>query len=142
MHIFASASSEAWFLQHVARGAAKYLDQDEDGLPDHPEVAQQLATHKAAMVLTKTEREWDHGVARIADRINSTLKHGVIKNDHPIWNCSVSDVWVVAEEFEEETPHDSSEPYGQVPPGPPWGRDDAVWEEVFHLISHVGYGCS
>ena len=24
--------------------------------------------------------------------------------------------------------------YGAVPPGPPYGRDDAVWEEVYHLV--------
>merc|ERR1712196_12402 len=96
VHLFASNTSEDWFLQHVARGMAKYLDQDEDGFPDHPEVVQQMVNHKAAMVLTKTEKEYNDGIGSIADKIDTTLKNGVIKNDHPVWNCSVMDVWVVA----------------------------------------------
>merc|ERR1712166_724802 len=105
-------------------------------------MVREMVRHNAAMVLCKTEREYDHGIAKVADQINSTLENGVIKNDHPIWNCSVTNVWTIAEIFEEETPHDATKPYGEVPPGPPYGRDDSTWEEVFHLITHTGYGCA
>jgi len=142
VHVFASENSEDWFIQHVSRVLAKWLDQDEDGNPDHPEVVQAMVARKAAMVLAKSEEEYDRGIGTVADKVRTTLEHGVIKNDHPVWNCSVSDVWVVAEEFQEETPRDATHPYGKVPPGPAYGRDDAGWEEVFHLITHVGYGCA
>merc|ERR1719203_2611006 len=94
------------------------------------------------MVLTKSPREYNNGVAKVADQIDSTLARGVIKNDHPVWNCTVTDVWVFAEIFQSECARDSSQPYGEVPPNLPYGRQDAVLEEVFHLISHVGYGCA
>lgn len=140
--VFASSASEDWALQHVARSLAKYLDQDEDGRPDHPEVVRELVGHRASMLLTRTHTEYENGVAQVADQINSTLQGGVIKNDHPFWNCSVTEVWTIAEIFQEELAGDAVKPYGAVPPGPPYGRWDAVWEEIFHLITHVGYGCA
>lgn len=142
VRIFASKHAEDWALQHVGRGLAKFLDQDEDGQPDYPEVVQAMSARKAAMVLMRSSQEYEEGVAKVADQIDSTLAHGVIKNDHPIWNCSVRGVWVIAEIFQDECARDATEAYGEVPPKVPYGRWDAVWEEVFHLITHVGYGCA
>merc|ERR1711933_469838 len=61
------------------------------------------------------------------------------KNDSPLWNCSISGAWVISELFESEMARDAELPYGEVPPGLPYGRDDASWEEIFHLITHTGF---
>lgn len=148
VHVFASPGVDEWALQHVARVLAKFLDQDEDGHPDGPEVLQQMIFHKAAVLLLRDSAEYKRGVGRVAD-YGVGIGHGVIKNDQPAWNCTVSDVWVVVELFQSETIPDltpsswtflprraSSTPVGAS------GVEDGAWEELFHLISHVGLGCA
>ena len=126
-------------LQLVGRVLAKLLDQDEDGLPEDPEVVRQLVGHKAAVLLTATPDEYDDGVGQVGDHIAATLWHGVIKNDIPIWNCTVADVWVYVEIFETEV---ARSPKASAETAPDFREWRATWEELFHLITHVGLGCA
>jgi hypothetical protein len=120
--------------------------QDEDGLPDHAEVVQELVKHNAAVVASASDEDYENGLGQIADNLKT-----IIKNDDPKWNCSVTDVWVFSDviqaskmgnEYGSTAARDSTKPLGNFPPGPPYERDDACWEELFHLISNVGYGCA
>eukprot|EP01052_Picozoa_sp_SAG31_P038243 SAG31_NODE_5072_length_2761_cov_3.337716_2_plen_361_part_00 len=144
VYIFASERVESWALQHAARVMAKFLDQNEDGVADEPEVVEAMVTRKAMQALLFDEDEWEEGIGKLAN--NPDLSSGVIKNDLPTWNCTLhEEVWVLAELFQTEMPAGgaSDEPWD--PPyvdRPPYGRKDGSWEEIIHLISHVGLGCA
>ncbi|CAE7189904.1 Psma1 [Symbiodinium necroappetens] len=110
-------------LRHAASVLAEFLDQDQDGVADVPEVTRQLQEHQALILILADEDEYLAGAGAVEG-----LESNVIKNDNPRWNCSVRDVFVFSELFQTET--------GQT------DGEDAAWEELLHLITHVGYGCA
>eukprot|EP00439_Symbiodinium_sp_Y106_P021590 s6640_g2.t1 len=111
-------------LRHAASILAEFLDQDQDGVADVPEVTRQLQEHQALILILADEDEYLAGAGAVEG-----LGSKVIKNDNPSWNCSVRDVFVFSELFQTETGcHEEGE--------------DAAWEELLHLITHVGYGCA
>jgi hypothetical protein len=144
VYIFASERVEPWALQHAARVMAKFFDQDEDGVADEPEVVEAMVERKAMQALLFDEDEWEEGIGILAN--DPDLSSGVIKNDLPTWNCDLDEeVWVLAELFQSEMPASGASDEPWAPPyteGPPYGREDASWEEIIHLISHVGLGCA
>ena len=99
---------------------------------------------KAMQALLFDEDEWEEGIGILAN--DPDLSSGVIKNDLPTWNCDLDEeVWVLAELFQSEMPASGASDEPWAPPyteGPPYGREDASWEEIIHLISHVGLGCA
>ncbi|CAE7372464.1 Psma1 [Symbiodinium natans] len=110
-------------LLHAAAVLAEFLDQDQDGFADVPEVSWQLQEHQAVVLLLADEDEYLTGAGAVEG-----LESEVIKNDNPGWNCSVRGVFVFSELFQTETRRKDGE--------------DAAWEEILHLITHVGYGCA
>ena len=98
VYIFASARVEPWALQHAARVMAKFLDQDEDGQADEPAVVEAMVARRAMQALLVDEEEWETGIGVLAN--DPDLSDGVVKNDLPSWDCSVDDVWVLAELFQ------------------------------------------
>ncbi|CAE8632239.1 unnamed protein product [Polarella glacialis] len=139
VHVFGSRDVEPWALQHSARALAKFLDQDEDGMPDTPKMVQEMARHKAAVLLLRNKTEYELGPGQVT----GSLAHGVIKNDLPAWNCSVTDVWVIVELFQDELVPEAAQGFReQRLQAATDGREDATWEELIHLITHTGLGCA
>jgi|EP01046_Picozoa_sp_COSAG06_P009055 hypothetical protein len=144
VYVFTSSTVDDWAMQHIARVLAKFLDQDEDGTADEPRVVAAMVARKAMMCLLANEDEYEDGIGEIADGFS--LEFGVIKNDRPVWTCdSPEDVWVLAEVWQAELvppcEPDCDPPFAYQPDAPPYGRWDVAWEEVYHLVSHLGYGC-
>ncbi len=59
VHLFATKSFSDAKLIHVAAVLAEYLDNDEDGVPDNPQVVEAMASRQMGMVLFGSEREME-----------------------------------------------------------------------------------
>jgi hypothetical protein len=57
LHIYATDTTGDDKLLHAANILAEYIDNDEDGIPDNPEIIKALIDGQAAVVMTATERE-------------------------------------------------------------------------------------
>jgi len=57
VHVFATARTPDAKVLHAAHVLAQYLDNDEDGEPDNPRVAEALASRDAYLVMTANEQE-------------------------------------------------------------------------------------
>ncbi|CAE8715521.1 unnamed protein product [Polarella glacialis] len=146
---FAACTVKAHIVR-ISEALAKFLDQDfdcncspdvrdEDGMPDTPKMVQEMARHKAAVLLLRNKTEYELGPGQVT----GSLAHGVIKNDLPAWNCSVTDVWVIVELFQDELVPEAAQGFReQRLQAATDGREDATWEELIHLITHTGLGCA
>ena len=59
VHVLAVKGFEAARHRHVAAVLAEYLDNDEDGKADNPQVVEAMASRSMAMVLFKSERDME-----------------------------------------------------------------------------------
>ena len=59
VHIYATANTPDDKVLHAARVMAEYLDNNEDGIADNPDVVQQLADQDAALMMANTESEFE-----------------------------------------------------------------------------------
>jgi len=59
VHVLAVKGFDAARHRHVAAVLAEYLDNDEDGKADNPQVVEAMASRSMAMVLFKSERDMD-----------------------------------------------------------------------------------
>ena len=57
-----------------------------------------MVSRRAMQALLVDEEEWETGIGVLAN--DPDLSDGVVKNDLPSWDCSVDDVWVLAELFQ------------------------------------------
>jgi len=104
---------------HVAKVLAAYLDNDADGCPDDPLVAENMAAVKASELTSLTENI-DVEIQSIPDCVIQWLLDNV----------------AIQTQFQSETnPHCS----GETSSANANGCRDATLEEVLHLISNYGY---
>jgi hypothetical protein len=109
IHIFATADTSDHKVLHAAHVMAQYLDNDEDGTPDHPGVVSELVKHNATLLMTRTQADFE--------KLNPE------KLLFPEYEASQL-------LFGEETrPEGSSSENGF----------DATLEEVLHLITSIGF---
>ena len=99
-------------MLHAANVLAQYLDNDENGEPDNPQVIRAMQKNRATLVIFATERDARRVFAKL-ERIDT----------EPL------DAMVLQDLYAEET-H---------PGGASRGIFDASYEEVLHLITHAGY---
>ena len=111
IRVYATAETPDEKIVHVANVLAQYLDNDEDGMPDNPDVVAQMQRNQAALVMFATERDWKG--ANLEDHIPR----------HVLNAMRLQDLY-----GEETHPNGASE-----------GRFDAALEEILHLITSAGY---
>jgi len=97
---------------HAAGVMAQYLDNDEDGLPDDPEVVRALQAKNAAIYI------FPRPDSRAEDDFNDTIEELLYSGEI-----------VVQPLYGEET----------FPDGMARGEFDPTLEEIFHIISNSGY---
>jgi hypothetical protein len=91
---------------------AEYLDNDEDGSPDNKAVVEKLLEKEAAMILFNNENEEEKMMDKYGDIFDS------LTNEDSLQNL-----------YNEEIHVDGAKK----------GEFDASYEEILHLITHVGY---
>ncbi len=111
IRVYATAKTPDEKIVHAANVLAQYLDNDEDGMPDNPDVVAQMQRNQAALVMFATER--DRKAANLEDYIPR----------HVLNAMRLQDLY-----GEETHPNGASE-----------GRFDAALEEILHLITSAGY---
>jgi len=99
-------------LQHAMNVMAEYLDNNEDGVIDNPGVHQKMVEKGATMVVFKDGEESEKLGEKAMRTLGSTVSQEAIQD---LYNSEI---------------HIS---------GAKEGMFDATYEEVFHLITHVGY---
>lgn len=109
IHIYASSSFPDNKVEHTANILAKYLDNDEDGIPDNPDIVDTLYKRKAFMLLIAKESDVEGFTA-------SNFPAGPNGQDLG-----------AAETFPEWHTNGGT------------GHFDATLEEVLHLITSQGY---
>ncbi len=109
--IYATQYVSDTVLTHVAGVLAQYLDNNEDGLADEPQVVARLKKDRAAMVLFKKP---DSALFKKFDRLFDPDK-----DKRPVQDLYASEVVLVNGDK---------------------GRFDETLEEVLHLITHAGWG--
>ena len=108
--IYATAAAPNEKLLHAANVLAKYLDSDEDGVPNDQKVVDALNEKKAVLIMTKDSREeWQSMHADLHYVFPDSVYHDCFANEsHP---NAIAD-----------------------------GRFDGLWEEVLHLLTRHGWG--
>ncbi|WP_410766998.1 hypothetical protein [Haloferax sp. DFSO60] len=102
-------------LRHAGTVMAKYLDNDEDGVPDNPAVVDELVAQKATLIVPYDERELEE-------------VFGFLEQTFPPSRAeSIQDLHAV-EILPSGLPHSTT-----------GDRFDATLEEVLHLVTHVGF---
>ncbi len=99
-------------LQHAANVMAEYLDNDEDGEADNPAVVAKMVENGASMVIFTDPHESEHNMRKL-DAFMKT-----VKNPDALQDLYDSEIHI---NFTAN------------------GVFDATYEEVLHLITHVGY---
>jgi len=109
--IYATATTADEKILHAAAVMAEYLDNDEDGVPDNPEVMDALLSSEAALTMKKTEDEYVGEEWRRLRReyLPPGPKQGL---------------------YDEET----------IPNAREKGVFDASLEEILHLLTDYGWG--
>lgn len=135
VYLFATKDVSDDALNHATNIMAQFLDNDQDGQPDRPEAVKAMASRNAMMAIFTREGQYESSEIKKfgEESADSALRHYVTKDDEPWWTCKqpLADmpVWVYAELWEAE-----------MKPGRVWEGNEL--EEVFHLYSHVGLGCT
>lgn len=109
--VYATATTSDEKILHAAAVMAEYLDNDEDGVPDNPEVMDALLSSEAALTMKKTEDEYVGEEWRMLRQkyLPPGPKQGL---------------------YDEET----------IPNAREKGVFDASLEEVLHLLTDYGWG--
>jgi hypothetical protein len=110
--IFATDGVSDKNFNHAVNIMAEYLDNDEDGSPDNKAVVEKLLEKEAAMILFKNENEEEKMMDKYGDVFDS------LTNEDSLQNL-----------YNEEIHVDGAKK----------GEFDASYEEILHLITHVGY---
>ncbi|MCT4634116.1 MAG: copper amine oxidase N-terminal domain-containing protein [Firmicutes bacterium] len=110
--IFATDGVSDKNFNHAVNIMAEYLDNDEDGSPDNKAVVEKLLEKEAAMILFKNENEEEKMMDKYGDIFDS------LTNEDSLQNL-----------YNEEIHVDGAKK----------GEFDASYEEILHLITHVGY---
>ena len=111
LKVYATAKTPDVKVLHAANVLAQYIDNDADGQPDNALVFKMMIKHKAAIIMTATEREFEQ-----------LDVHRYIPEE--VWDSMGLQLL-----YGEET-H---------PGGVDRGKFDAALEEVLHLITQWGY---
>ena len=111
IRVYGTAETSNEKVLHAAHVLAQYLDNDEDGVPDNPDVVAQMRRNRASIIMFATER----------DREETELEAYI--PEHVLDAMSLQDLY-----GEETRPNGASE-----------GRFDAALEEILHLITSAGY---
>lgn len=109
---YATAGVSEDKLNHAMNVMAEYLDNDEDGLVDNPKVHEKLIERGATMVLFKSPEESE----KLAEKGIQSLGPNIDQD-------AIQDL------YDSEIHINGAEK----------GEFDASYEELFHLITHVGY---
>ncbi len=110
--IYASSEIPENKVLHAAGVMAQYLDNDEDGLPDDPNVIRALQAKQASIYIfptadSRAEEEFHEGIEHLLDSGKLALQ--------PCYGEEI------------------------VPGGATRGEFDATLEEIFHLVTNTGY---
>ncbi len=111
IRVYATAETPDEKVRHASNVLAQYLDNDEDGVPDNPDVVARMRRNRAAIIMFATERDW--GNTELETHIPERILRAM----------SLQDLYA------EETHLD----------GAAEGRFDAALEETLHLITSAGY---
>ena len=109
--VLATADTADQKVLHAAAIMAEYLDNDEDGKVDNQRVIHSLRQHRATLLMTATERDFEQSIDLIMDAVGD------------------DDDIILQNLYGSET-H---------PNGAASGIFDVAYEEVLHLITHAGY---
>ncbi|MDH5606707.1 MAG: hypothetical protein OEY93_07450 [Anaerolineae bacterium] len=109
VHVFASNDVPSRKILHAANILAEYLDNDQDGIPDDPNVIKEMRSVNAALVMFGTSHDLDSS--------------GFLDQDEIIDRIWMQDL--AGDEV--------------IPGGSKNGEFDASIEEVLHLISSAGW---
>ncbi len=107
--IYATKSVADKKIKHVKTIISEYIDNDEDGHPDNPDVLKALVDEEAGMMITKNSAE--------------SMKIFIL-------NVKAIPITSKLQELYDIEIH---------PNGQKEGKFDASVEEILHLITHVGY---
>lgn len=99
-------------LNHAMNVMAEYLDNDEDGIIDNPKVHDRLIERGATMILFKSPEESEKLAEKAMQSLGKTIDQDAIQDLYD------SEIHIN---------------------GAANGEFDASYEEIFHLITHVGY---
>jgi len=110
--IFATEGVSDDKFNHAVNIMAEYLDNNEDGIADNKSVVKKMIELDATMVLFKNEEEENQIMS------NNEMIFNSLKNEDSLQNL-----------YDEEINIDGSK----------FGQFDASYEEILHLITHVGY---
>jgi hypothetical protein len=110
--LYATSSVADDKLNHAATIMTEYLDNDEDGQVDNPEVVAKMIEKGAAMIVFKDSKESEKVMGALEK--NSSL----VKNPDALQDLYDSEIHIN---------------------GAAQGKFDASYEEILHLITHVGY---
>ena len=111
IRVYATAETPDEKILHASNVLAQYLDNDDDGMPDNPDVVAQMRRNRAALVMFATARDWEE------------LELETYIPEHVLRAMSLQDLYA-----DETHPNGAAE-----------GRFDAALEETLHLITSAGY---
>eukprot|EP00927_Polykrikos_kofoidii_P053707 TRINITY_DN48273_c0_g1_i1.p1 TRINITY_DN48273_c0_g1~~TRINITY_DN48273_c0_g1_i1.p1 ORF type:complete len:406 (+),score=42.73 TRINITY_DN48273_c0_g1_i1:139-1218(+) len=131
IHVFASSKVPDKKVERVANVLAEYLDNDEDGVVDNPDVVMELAKRGATMIMFSTSKEMDKsGFYRIPGFFTQDV--GGDETSLASTDDNSPRGWVLlASSVATSESHRCAHRADKV--------CDAALEEVFHLITNAGY---
>ena len=113
VHLFATENTSQSKILHASSILAEYLDNDENGVPDNPEVVKVLVDSNASVVMFATEEDAEVAEHLLPEKYHDMLDRGELRTQDL--------------HAEETNPRISD------------GGFDASLEEILHLITSVGY---
>ena len=113
VNIFATKDTPDSKVRHASNVLAQYLDNNADGTPDNPAVANAMTQVNASIIMVASEDDMESVFRRVPEGFHEMVDRGRLR---------------VQDLYGEETDPPKAE-----------GRFDASLEEILHLITSVGY---